>query len=439
MRGHIAHLGCGEGVVYTGYTDCPWGTDRSVAREGVGCAHELLHLDYQHSAAGLGPRAGCRTWRASRCSPPPSPGVRWTSPPADRRTAASPAPRSTSPCAVWTASRTATAATPTRLASRWRTRAAATGWTPCAAAASTATPAPRASTATSRVGTPATSRPPIIAVDAGVGMPPPPVSGVCRPIEVPCGWPVRQHLRRRRVLRRGDGHRLRPRPALPGLRRRHGSAHPPRRTTRGVAPPIDPSTGVCRPLPEQFCGGIYGDTCGEGEYCDITVTMDPPQERPVPGVRRWLRAAPRAVRRVPPDRPARLLRPQRRDLPGRLPLREQHHGGPPAARAVGRWRAHPASARRVRARRGARLSERHRAGLRQQRHHLPERLCGRVHGRHGGLARPLPPAPPTAPAAAGWGTPAPTASTATSSRPPTATTPMRRASACRAPRPAPAS
>jgi len=45
-----------------------------------------------------------------------------------------------------------------------------------------------------------------------------------------------------------------------------------------IQPP--PVSGVCRPLPDQYCGGIYGDTCGEGEYCDVTTMLDAPQEFP---------------------------------------------------------------------------------------------------------------------------------------------------------------
>ncbi len=122
---------------------------------------------------------------------------------------------------------------------------------------------------------------PIIAVDAGVGMPPPPVSGVCRPIEVPCGGQYGNTCADDEYCDVATGIDFDP--ALPYPAYDGGMAPPiPPAYDAGVAPPIDPSTGVCRPLPEQFCGGIYGDTCGEGEYCDITVTMDPPQERPYP-------------------------------------------------------------------------------------------------------------------------------------------------------------
>lgn len=107
----------------------------------------------------------------------------------------------------------------------------------------------------------------IIAVDAGVGMPPPPVTGVCRPIEVPCGGQYGNTCADDEYCDVAGGINFDPALPYPAY-------------DGGMAPPIDPQTGICRPLPEQPCAAD-GD-CSEGEYCDVTVTLDPPQERPEP-------------------------------------------------------------------------------------------------------------------------------------------------------------
>ncbi len=38
-------------------------------------------------------------------------------------------------------------------------------------------------------------------------------------------------------------------------------------------PPTEP-LGVCRPVEVRYCGGVYGDTCLEGEYCDQGTQLD---------------------------------------------------------------------------------------------------------------------------------------------------------------------
>ncbi len=231
---------------------------------------------------------------------------------------------------------------------------------------------------------------PIIAVDAGVGMPPPPVTGVCRPIEVPCGGQYGNTCADNEYCDVATGIDFDP--ALPYPAYDGGMAPPiPPAYDAGVVPPIDPATGVCRPLPEQFCGGIYGDTCGEGEYCDITVTMDPPQERPYPAYDAGFAPPPEpfgVCRPIdPPDYcgPNGVICPDGYHCESNIMVDllppEPWDGGAPIQPPLGVRVPDEEPGR----------SDVTELVCGSNGHHLPERLRGRVHGRHRGLARPLPP------------------------------------------------